>query len=141
MGTESEGFWTKAKRSVKGFFKGALESLPMTLLFTGGALALSAGANAAFGIDPLSVAGNDASKIAIRLVGGALIGSTLNGALSGYRAYNAPEEETPVAPGGRSPSMGGRERENEVSHSGFVPSYTPSTSRSGDRGVRATSVT
>lgn len=143
MSGEHEGFWTKAKRTLKGFAQGAMASLPMTLLFSGGALALSYGAHAVFGVDPLAVVGPggavDASKIAIRVIGGALIGSTLNGALSGYRAYNSPEEE-PSAPAERGPTAGGRERGNDVAYSnGIVPSFTPpAASRGGDRGVRAT---
>ncbi len=123
----AEGLWTKVKRTVVGFVKGAVQAAPMTLLYSGAAFGISAGlghvAGASF--DFLNV-GHDATKIATRLMGSMVIGSTISGAINGYNAYSTPD--TLVAdssPGQKPQKSSGLGHSKQLGMNDVMPPSTP----------------
>lgn len=98
MSTEQPSTWQRIKRAGKGFLNGAVSSLPMTMLYTGGAFGLSAVMQSQLGVDPLGVTTQGTDMLAARFVGAAAIGSTLSGAFKAYNEYNAEEPATSATP-------------------------------------------
>ena len=98
---QEEGFFTRAKRSVKGFFSGAAKSLPMTMLYSGATLVGSAalGTLVSPELDLLRVAGSTGNEFATRLLGGTIIGTVINGTIGGVQAFNTPAETSAPAGG------------------------------------------
>ncbi|NBO19212.1 MAG: hypothetical protein EBV03_08330 [Proteobacteria bacterium] len=127
---QEEGFWTKTKRSVKGFFSGVIKAAPMTMLYTGAVLTGSAalGTYVHPDLDFLTVIGNDGPKFVTRLVGGTLIGSTLSGAINGIQSFNAPEPQVSAGGQTRAPS-GGKQRSTGMNMNDVVLPFTPQNGR------------
>lgn len=132
----SESFWTKAKRSVKGFISNAVKAAPTTMLYSAAAFGLSAAMHSAVGVAPLHVAGADLSSLGVRVLGSGVIGATLSGAIGGFQAYNAPEQ--PQAPAGAQPrsQTQGRQRSTEMGMNDVVMPFTPANARAPQSNAR-----
>lgn len=127
-----ESFWAKAKRSVKGFFTGAVKSAPMTLLYTGTALVGSAalGTYVNPNLDFLHVIGSDGPRFATRLLGGAVVGTVFSGVVNGVQSYSTPEAPQPTAGGGPARSNTPvRQRSNGMGMDEVVVPFTPQSGR------------
>lgn len=98
--SEKPGFFTRVKNSVKGFIKGAAKAAPMTLLYSGGAFALSY----ALGqynpdMDFLKVKGGETKMLVTRLFGSMVVGSTISGGIEAFKGFNegVPSDPQPGA--------------------------------------------
>lgn len=123
-----EGTWTKIKRSVKGFFTGAIKAAPMSLVYSGAAFGISA----ALGhvnpeMDFLNVGKSDGARIATRLMGSMVIGSGVSGIFKAFESYNTPVSTVASAvTGGNSTSKTtGKGLSQQYSMGGLSSPITP----------------
>lgn len=119
--------WGRVKRGVKGFFSGMMRSAPITLMTSAATLGLSytLGTYVSPDLDLLRVAGSTGPQFATRILGGFIIGTTINGTIDGFRALSTPEgasaPQSAAAPA-RSRDTGGHAHGHSLS---LTPPSTP----------------
>ncbi|MBY0407908.1 MAG: hypothetical protein K2Q01_09470 [Rickettsiales bacterium] len=123
-----DGFFTRAKRTVKNFVKGAVGSLPTSMMVSGASIGISAalGAWVSPEMDFLNINTRDAAGIGLRFAGATLAGMGINGGLSALQGGGGQQAETASAPQGRGPARhrGGHGTAMEV-----TPPFTPFNGR------------
>jgi hypothetical protein len=133
-----ESFFSKAKRTVTGFLRGAIKAAPATLLYSASAFGLSY-LGSQFGLDPLGVASNTGQQIATRLLGSMIIGSTLSGAIGGYEELSkpAPTVAAPSTPARPVATVADARQQSTDIGMGDAPkpSYTPTIPRDTQRAI------
>ena len=130
---ERISFITHPWKATKEFFKGALASVPISLLYTGIAFGASALMEHYLGWDPLKVKESTTQQLVGRLIGTVAIGATISGVANAVKVMNEPGEEQQVQATPRSPARApSHTPEHQLSY-GFAPPPTPIKPRLPDK--------